>query len=441
MGSVKGNAIRDAENLGKKELPLSNSINPCETELAIKNYANDRKRLIDNIYTKEKEILVSRLCSFTPSTIISELNIEAKNAVTDFSASINTFRQRASLDEREYLGRQSELDRFKKENKLYREPHYPNSPLMNWAILLLILLFEIISNAYFFMEGNTAGFLGAFLQSLLISFCSMCLVFPAAYFIKQLFHNFIQRKIIFIPLTLLICIIIISYNLGVAHLRDILTDNPISLGELNKSIIAERISNGIFNLDSVESYLVLMVLSGLTLIAIVDVFKMDDSYPNYGKLHRALRDSHEKWIDTIQFQEKELTNNKEKFRNVIVELSRKIDQKFLMQQEMIESLHSKYQNYYKDVKSNENIANELLDIFRRTNSKTRKTESPEYFTTDRYNHNLMLEVNQDRYMENIDSSKLKNEFSEIREHSIEEINKAYENALSHLQKNKTSLNT
>jgi hypothetical protein len=438
--TLRENAIRDAENLGKNELPPSDSINPCETELVIKNYANDTSKLIDSIYTKEKEILISRLSSFTPSTIITELKIEAKNAVTDFSASINTFIQKAILDKREYHGIEIELERFKKENKLYRDPHYPDSPLMNWAILLSILLFEIISNAYFFMAGHPAGFLGAFLQSLLISFCSMCLVFPTAFFIRQLFHNSIARKAVFIPLTLLACVIIISFNLCVAHLRDILINNPIGLGGLGNNIIVDRISNGIFNLDSPESYLIFMVLTGLTIIAIIDIFKMDDPYPNFGKLHRLLKESDTKWNEICEIKEKELTDNKENFRNIILELSRKIDQKFLMQQEMITSLHLKYQKYYNDIKLNENIANDLLDIFRRTNTKNRKTEPPDYFTIDRYNHKLLLEVVEGSYIETIDSNKLKNEFSEIRENAIEEINQAYRTAMSHLQKNKTSLN-
>ena len=62
-----------------------------------------------------------------------------------------------------------DLNFFRADNNLNREAHYPDSRILHWAIIIAMIVFESLTNAYFFAEGSALGFAGGWLQSIIVS--------------------------------------------------------------------------------------------------------------------------------------------------------------------------------------------------------------------------------------------------------------------------------
>lgn len=427
--------LESAQLLAEKNLPLAESIDLSEPEKKVEELAKRQKQRLDDAFYREKEIAASKLNSISPTIIIAELRIEVRNAVTDFSTSMSMFLDRAMLEEREYTGRQAELERFKKENQLSREPAYPKSKLIHYGILLLLLLIEMISNAYFFMGANPAGFLGGFLQASLFACCSIFLAVITAFFIRLTVRRGWINKIFFSLIAALSLSLLFAFNTTIAHIRDIqMRDSLLSMSDLKLETFIDRFHSGFFILDTAESYLVFSILMVFSLIAIIDIFEMDDHYPGYGKRHRNLKFSHENWIETCKLQCDMLQESKAKYSSLIRDLSRQIERRFIMQNETLSNLHLKEQKHMNSILENESIANDILIGFRKINKEKRSSPPPAYFgekmiVLNRYQKDFNFYT-----LSLIDMESIQKQFSEIMVAAIAEINEKYETAVKKLSK-------
>ena len=432
---LRKKTLESAQLLAERNLPLSESIDLSEPEKKVEEFVKRQKQRLDDEFYREKEIAASRLNSISPTIIISELRIEARNAVTDFSTSMSMFLDEAMLEERDYTGRQAELERFKKENQLSREPSYPESKLIYYGVLLLLLLIEMVSNAYFFMTANPAGFLGGFLQASLFACCSIFLAVITAFFMRLTVRRGWINKIFFSFITTLSLSFLIFFNTTIAHIRDLqMQDALLSMSDLKLQTFLDRFHAGFFILDSAESYLVFSILMVFSLIAIIDIFKMDDPYPGYGKRHRNLKSSHKNWIEISSLQRDRLQESKVKALSLIRDLGRQIERRFIMQNETLSNLHLKEQKHMNSILETESIANDILIGFRKINKEKRSSPPPAYFgekmiVLNRYQKDISFST-----LSLVDMEGIQKQFSEIRESAIAEINERYETAVKKLSK-------
>ncbi len=432
---LRKKTIESAQLLAERNLPLSESLDLSEPEKKVEEFAKRQKQRLDDEFYREKEIAASRLNSISPTIIISELRIETRNAVTDFSTSMSMFLDKAMLEERDYTGRQAEFERFKKENRLSREPSYPESKLIHYGVLLLLLLIEMISNAYFFMSAHPAGFLGGFLQASLLACCSIVLAVITAFFIRLTVCRGWINRIFFSIVASISFSLLLLFNTTIAHIRDIQMQNSLlSLDSLKLQALLDRFHSGFFILDTAESYLVFTILMVFSLIAIIDIFRMDDPYPGYGKRHRNLRLAHENWIGTCKLQSDRLQGSKTKAVSQIRDLSKQIERRFIMQNETQSNLNLREQKYMNSINENESIANDILNSFRKINSEKRSSPPPSYFGEIMITLNHYQKVSNISNLTSCDMESIQKQFSEIMEAAIAEINEKYETAVKRLSK-------
>lgn len=372
-----------AQAMGKIELPSESSIDLSEPERNIETFALQEKNYHTKIFDSAKKEIANKLGSFAPSLLVSDLKIEAGRAVTAFEASMNDHAAEVFIKKREYYGRKSEYEHFKAKNRLKGESNHPKSILLHVGILLSILLVEMLSNAYFFMNASPLGFVGGFIQALMIASIGIFLAWATSCFIRQANHISIIRKIFFVFLVILSFSCLVIFVLSIGHLRDFQDLNPtIGIRGLDPQFFANKLIYKTLIFSSIDSYVITAVILIFSIFAIIDFFKMDDAYPGYGRITRKFEESFDELNECQKTQRELLYKNREEAEHALRNLQKIVETKIGQQANLIALYNIKEQQYMKDIENIKTKANELLVEFRKINLSVRKTPAPAYFNNN-----------------------------------------------------------
>jgi hypothetical protein len=372
-----------AQAMGKIELPSESSIDLSEPERNIETFALQEKNYHTKIFDSAKKEIANKLGSFAPSLLVSDLKIEAGRAVTAFEASMNDHTAEVFIKKREYDGRKSEYEHFKAKNRLKGESNHPKSILLHVGILLSILLVEMLSNAYFFMDASPLGFVGGFIQALMIASIGIFLAWATSCFIRQANHISIIRKIFFVFLVILSFSCLVIFVLSIGHLRDFQDLNPtIGIRGLDPQFFANKLIYKTLIFSSIDSYVMTAVILIFSIFAVIDFFKMDDAYPGYGRITRKFEESFDELNECQKTQRELLYKNREEAEHALRNLQKIVETKIGQQANLIAIYNIKEQQYIKDIENIKTKANELLVEFRKINLSERKTPAPAYFNNN-----------------------------------------------------------
>jgi len=222
-----------------------------------------------------------------------------------------------------------DLNRFKREHGLVRNPDYPAKRLWHLVIIAGLLLVETLINGLFFGANVSGGLFGGLTYAAIISAVNVVLFgILLAVGVRLMFHRDPRRKFGGVLLVVAVGAVAILGNLFVGHYREALaedyppapvpndslattpavtspspspggqvvtgTDAPDSpadcwVGPDEDDADQEALcllAQGWFRLNGFQSYLLLLIGLAMCIGAAADWFKMDDPYPGYGKLHR-----------------------------------------------------------------------------------------------------------------------------------------------------------
>jgi hypothetical protein len=369
-----------AQVMGKNELPSQEAVDLSEPERNIEALALRDKFYHTKIFESAKREIFNKLGSFAPSLLIGDLKVEAERAITNFQSSMNDHIAEVFIKKGEYDGRKREKEAFKIENKIKRESNHPKSIILHIGIILTIILIEMVSNAYFFSKSDPLGFVGGFIQALTLAIVGISLAWVTSRFIQQTNHINITRKLFFGLLVLLSASLLVLFVLIVGHLRDFQVSNSgFDLNNISPELLAKSfISNG-FVFSLADSYLMTSVILIFNIIAVIDFYKMDDSYPAYGKITKRFEDAFEELNDCRKIQSELLNTNKNKALNEIRDLQKIVETKIAQQANLVAMFNIKEQQYIRDIESIKLKTNQLLDDFRKINLSARKSPAPNYF--------------------------------------------------------------
>lgn len=369
-----------AQVMGKNELPSQEAVDLSEPERNIEALALRDKFYHTKIFESAKREIFNKLGSFAPSLLIGDLKVEAERAITNFQSSMNDHIAEVFIKKGEYDGRKREKETFKIANKIEKESNHPKSIIFHLGIILTIILIEMVSNAYFFMDANPLGFTGGFIQALMLALIGIFLAWTTSCFIRQTNHISFFKKIVFGFLTLISISLLIAFVMAVGHLRDFQLSNPaLELKELQPQFFVNKLRHETFVLSSVDSYLMTSVIIIFSIIAVIDFYKMDDSYPGYGKITKRFEDAFEELNDCRKTQSELLHTNKEKALQEIRDLQKIVETKIAQQANLVAMFNIKEQQYIKDIETIKINANQLLDDFRKINISARNSPAPRYF--------------------------------------------------------------
>jgi hypothetical protein len=237
---------------------------------------------------------------------------------------------------REERARLADLERFKAENRLTRDAHYPDSPVLGVGILSMLVLIEACINGVLFADTSDRGLFGGWLEAMAFAIANVGVAFLAGFIIlPQLNRRSPAAKGLAIALSVAGLAAVLAVNLFGAHYRDFRAATakaelaaqtapapkreavvslasrkpapgeapsfkapPPPFPEAAKRAPAEengrrseiealrKIFQAPFDLESFSSVFLLIIGLCAATIAAADGYKFDDPFPGYGKRSR-----------------------------------------------------------------------------------------------------------------------------------------------------------
>ncbi len=375
------NVERDAERLGKAEIPRTEATAPTGTEssiiqrieLARHEYAawgTQRARLLNGIITSTDVTTVADRAL----QVASEFERKAGLLIDEWSSALG--QQTGEIRERK-----KEFNEFRETHVLTRAARFPTQAekVFLQMVLAALVLVEGGLNSYFFAQGMLGGFIDGLFYALLFAFINILLAYCyGRFFLPQLFHRGFVHKALGALLLTLGLVAIVAVALIIAHYRLAVSDGFLEA--------AAVIAWGTFRtspfdkLQDIQSVLLVVVSIGFALGAMFDAFKLDDRYPGYGDVTRRLNQALEDYaleLEIVREQREELKatslNELDKLIDHMRVALHQLDQAIAQKEETGHRLDNAFANA-------NNCLDALLNRFRQHNNMHRRTQAPTYFS-------------------------------------------------------------
>jgi len=181
-----------------------------------------------------------------------------------------------------------ELSHFKAENNLSRSALYPQSRLLAISLLLAIIVGEAVLNARLFATVDVLGLLGGWLQALIVSVMNILPSFLVGIVaLRNLHHRRMWRRCTAFLAALASAIVLVGYNLVVAHFRVVLSIDPDNAAE---RAIPHFTANPWDITATMDAVLLFALGLFAAACAMLDGYCLvDDRYPGYGTIDRRYR--------------------------------------------------------------------------------------------------------------------------------------------------------
>jgi hypothetical protein len=278
---------------------------------------------------------------------------------------------------REYA---SHFQQFKQTNNRHAPAEYPESRILHFGVVAILLIVESVLNGYFFAKGSEFGLLGGWMQSIIVAVINIVPSFLLAglFLFRYSHHVSLWKRVPAIFLFVSFLGLVITFNLGVAHFRDFIAIAP----EQAVSLALERMQDSIFSLSDFNSWLLFILGVIFAFIAIADGYKSDDPYPRYGAKQRRL----EEMEDDYQSLSTELKNRviriRQEFLDKLDDLSDSVNDEFIHLFDMDSQKDTLVAKHTHCIDNYISSANALIGIYRDINKRHRKTDAPSYFDSD-----------------------------------------------------------
>jgi hypothetical protein len=370
-----------AKQTAMEEQPKSDSMNLDETERSIISFC-DREVQKANDLVYDKFSAFKQLMTKVTKAIsnIESLKLIHETFRNEYQYNIRKNSSESEIIQQEFNLAKKDLYSFKSEHKLIRQEQSSTKPLLNWAIVLVIVFAESILNASFFAKGSELGLLGGVIQAFVIVMINVLVANLVVLLIRRrnLISNSSIEKLGYTLLSGLLIVATVCFHFLVGHYRDALRidfENAYAFSVLN-------FSSSPFVLIDFESYILVVMGFLFFNILIIDLYKLKDPYPGYGEITHKFNKIKQEY-DTLNFvlldDEHEMTKNISKRIEL---LKTEATQTY----EEIQDIHiakQKLENKYNEhLSSIKNLAITAVKSYRSMNSDMRTTPKPAYFDHD-----------------------------------------------------------
>ena len=274
---------------GENGLPPLGYVGPDDVEQRINNTLQE---LVDNTAHDVNEGLASysqRIMALNLSGEMDDIRDVGRGAIGNFKARVDIGKENLIGFKETLDAKNVDLKIFKKTNRIERSASYPSSG-MNWlktSVLFFLFLIESVANASFLAIANAGGLVGAYSESIVISFLNIVTATLLGLFISRHINNHLILKRITTLLLIAACLVAAGFfNLAVAHYRDLAGHGLF--GEAG-GLAIQRLFNDPFSLSDIQSWVLFLVGWLFWIVSLIDAHGMDDSYPNYGNVDRSAK--------------------------------------------------------------------------------------------------------------------------------------------------------
>lgn len=273
--------------------------------------------------------------------------------------------------------RQSDLDRFKKDNGLLREPRYKKDGyLKTVATISFFLAIEIALNSSLLAKASAYGLVGGAIIAILISLINIIPGFTAGIWLFPKTNQKNTVKAAGWRLALGLALVgTLIFNLLVGHYREVLLKDPD-----NSSVLAlTRFSEGMFNLSEIES--IFLIIIGV-IVACGSFWKgttQNDPYPGYTVLAKASDSAKEYLAEEKQEALAELDAIGERYDQTLSSIHKKVSNDYSRYNNLNSAFYYEQKLYKAYVADLSQTAQIVLTMYRQTNESIRDGECPDYF--------------------------------------------------------------
>lgn len=372
---------REAERLGKKELPQSSDKSPIGTEFRViqviekarQDYADwgaQRVRLLNEIITSTDVTPLTRLALQQDAEFERRAGALLNEWSTPLKQLIDDVREKTQG-----------YEHYRKAQDLTQRPaQIPTDwerRLRHTGLFALVLL-EAGLNSVFFAQGMWGGLLDGIFYALFFAALNIALAYCyGRFFLPQVFHRSPVRKAIGIVLLAVSVAAIVAVALLIAHYRDAVSGGAYE----NAARTAwETFRSTPTTLQDVHSAMLCAISIVFALVAVYDAFGLDDPYPGYGRMARRRNQA-------IADHAIELGAIREQLEIMKAEslagLDQFIDKAEIQLNQLDQAIAQKAETDTKLANAFTNVDNcleALLNMFRQHNRMHRSTPAPDYFT-------------------------------------------------------------
>ena len=411
---------------GKKEMPSSDATSLDNVELEIVSEVQFHRQQCLQQYQEHCTAYTERLAN--ASRARTKVEAVATKSPGEFRRDQKEFETTLQNDRDRLMQCASWRADFMRTHGLRRPCHSHDSSNMRWiAIAVLLVLLEGMLNSYLFAQKNDFGLIGGALAAVLVSIVNVGLASLFGYYSRFVNHRRFMSKLFGCALVAMCVAILGPFNFGVAHFRDgLVQDQSWEQAALNAVEILR--GSSFLNVDSIESWLLIIIGSLISVGAFLKAYYSDDPYPGFGRVQRELEEARARYENN----HRGILEDLEARRNEIVEDLQAADDE--VQTNLNEAIDSLFGTVSLNKRLNDFLshcnesAQHLLQIYRDKNEETRNTPVPAYF---REPHTFAVAMPEETGEENrfvaMNESK---RITDLITNAVAEINQEYKDAVS-----------
>ncbi len=373
------NIKREAAYWGEQEIPPTTAKTFDDVEQRIVTAIEGEIKQSHQQYADHLKTYGDRIQSLDFQTKFTQIVAAADTAASDFKACVSQGTDLLFQQKRDIVLVEDEIEAFRKKHGLRRTAHIPRSKILLFGIVLLLLCVEALLNGNMLATGHELGLFGGVGEALLIAALNVWFlgVILGGASLRLSHHKNIAQKALGVSGLLSFAVLVLIFNLSVAHYRDALGgDNP----EQAAYAALQSLYSTPLGIEDLRSWMLFMVGCMFSCAGAADGLKMDDPYPGYGKLARRQIEIQDEYVE----QKQELMADLQDIRDQAIEkmetAASDIAHRRSEYRAIIEAKGKLAGVFKQHLIYLQQCANELLTSYRMTNRQARKTEPPIHFS-------------------------------------------------------------
>jgi len=276
-----------------------------------------------------------------------------------------------------------DYDLFRSKNGLHRIARYPDSQILHYSIIAVIVILETLANAYFFQRGSELGYLGGIQQAFIFSIINVLFAILVGDNVFRLTnHKEFSQRVIGWTTFCAYLLFLVLFNLLIGHFRAAIQQTVIQeIDPIQAVFMAYQtfVENPLAVAD-VEAWVLVIMGIMIGLFAFVKAYKADDPYPRYGDVQRDYFERRKKLESTVAKMQKSVTKTIDiamaRVRTLPNDLKSE-HRKLMGPLRDAASVPGRLTSHLDDL---QDVCNQLLRQYRAENQKIRQTKAPDYFS-------------------------------------------------------------
>ena len=308
---------------------------------------------------------------------LSSIDIETAKQRAEFDQHVDKAIVELSREQQDLRRKKEDLQQFKEQNGLSREPQPRNwdDKIFNIGIIAVLFLIETFGNASFLAKGNEFGLFGAYTEAVVISFVNLGIAFLLGLLVTNFNHIHWSRKSVGIISAAVFIVVALFFNLMVAHYREI---TGTLLDEGGRLAIASFGANPL-GLKDFQSWILFFMGFLFAIISFIDGILWDDRYPGYAKCVRVFAEADEAYNAFYQASLKALKKTSDEAVQALEEIKQNILLAGRQHDSIIDDHRRLIKSFDDHLEHLEHTGNHLLKLYRDTNRAMRDGEAPARF--------------------------------------------------------------